>query len=71
MIRASGDLARNPHVVSMRIGACAMKIHHVTKALAWRIFLRCSDPGYSDLHRSTRGHYRGSAIADRKSVEAG
>jgi hypothetical protein len=50
MIRASGDLALNLYVVSLRIGVCAMKIHHVTKALAWRIFLRCSDPGYSDWH---------------------
>jgi hypothetical protein len=55
MIRASGDLARNPHVVSMRIGDCAMKIHHFTKPLAWRIFLRCSDPGYSDWHREHPG----------------
>jgi hypothetical protein len=31
MIRAASDLARNRYVVSMRIGASAMKIHHYAK----------------------------------------
>jgi hypothetical protein len=55
MIRASSDLARNQYVVSMRIGACAMKIHHFTKALAWRIFFTLFRPGYSDWHREHPG----------------
>jgi hypothetical protein len=64
MTRAAGHLARNQYVFSMRIGVCAMKIHHSTKALAWRIFftlfrprvlrLASGAPGAIDRHPLSR-----------------